>query len=516
MFSVVAWVLIVSLAQRRLTGKGHYAPVFSFSPSVWLTDGIIDHMLEEIVRQVLKKECHLDTGQPILVGVSGGPDSVCLLDLLRRAGYPILVAHFNHHLRPQADSDAGYVASVASTLGLPLISGGEDIRQYASQERLSLEEAARIRRYQFLFTQGRLNHTQAVAVGHTADDQVETVLMHLLRGAGLSGLKGMTYCSRLPEWDASIPLIRPLLGIWREEIIRYCSEHQLQPVFDQSNQDTTYFRNRLRHELISTLESYNPRVKETIWRMARSLSGDEEVLNRVYRRAFESCRVEQGDTYIGFDRARLCGYSEGERRGVFRLAIAALRPVLRDIDFGAIERSMNYLENPPETGQADLIEGLWLVFDPDVVYIAEVPANLPRQAWPQVGENCPELLTLEKPLNLEAGWRMTAAMVAVTDHQPWQQENPFEAWLDPKVVYLPLVVRKRAPGDRFRPLGMETGSIKISDFFVNEKIPRRARDRWPLVCSEGDIAWVPGHRLAHPYRLREGAKKAVHLKVSRE
>ena len=138
------------------------------------------------------------------------------------------------------------------------------------EQKLSLEEAARILRYRFLFAQARSEGAEVVAVGHTADDQVETVLMHFLRGAGLPGLKGMAGRTILPEFDPKIPLVRPILHLWRSETEAYCQEHGLQPVYDPSNRDETYFRNRLRHSLIPELEKYNPRFKNTLAAHRRS------------------------------------------------------------------------------------------------------------------------------------------------------------------------------------------------------------------------------------------------------
>ncbi|MBI3739868.1 MAG: tRNA lysidine(34) synthetase TilS, partial [Chloroflexi bacterium] len=167
-------------------------------------------MLEKL-ESILRKQCDLDPQKPLLVGVSGGPDSLCLMDILRQAGYRIIVAHFNHKLRPEADVEATDVEKTAARYMLQCVVESADVRMHANAEGLSIEEAARNLRYKFLFAQARRFKAQAVAVGHTADDQVETVLMHFIRGAGLNGLKGMAYRTHLSIFDAEIPLVRPLL-----------------------------------------------------------------------------------------------------------------------------------------------------------------------------------------------------------------------------------------------------------------------------------------------------------------
>src|SRR3989304_574736 len=160
---------------------------------------------------ILRDQCRLDPTRPIVVAVSGGPDSLCLMDILRRAGYRLIVAHFNHKLRENSDIEANTVEQMAGRLGPPPIIESGDVRAYADEKKLSIEDAARTLRYRFLFMQARQHAAQAVAVGHTADDQVETVLMHFLRGAGLTGLKGMSYRTILGQFDKQIPVVRPLL-----------------------------------------------------------------------------------------------------------------------------------------------------------------------------------------------------------------------------------------------------------------------------------------------------------------
>ena len=237
----------------------------------------------------------------MIVGVSGGPDSLCLMSVLRKAGYHAIVAHFNHKLRPDADADANIVEQTAARLNLASVIESGEVRAYADQEKLSIEEAARTMRYRFLMAQARRFKAQAVAVGHTADDQVETVLMHFIRGAGLAGLKGMNYRTIIHMFDPQIPVVRPLLDTWREETVVYCAANGFRPRHDPSNASLDFFRNRLRHLLIPTLESYNPRFREVIWRTSRSLAGDYEILSEVLDEAWKRCVVEETAEFVAFD-----------------------------------------------------------------------------------------------------------------------------------------------------------------------------------------------------------------------
>jgi len=300
-----------------------------------------------MLENILRDQCKLDPQKPVLVGVSGGPDSLCLMDILRRAGYPLIVAHFNHRLRPEAEQEADAVAGLARTLGLKFVTDSADVRAHALSQGLSLEEAARMLRYRFLFASAREHAAQAVAVGHTADDQVETVLMHFLRGAGLAGLKGMETRSLLPLFDPQIPLIRPLLGMWRGETEAYCRENDLQPHQDASNADQVYFRNRLRHTLIPELEKYNPRLKESLLRSAQALQGDYVALQEILDADWNKVFADQGKGWIAFQRPALVRLSTGIQRNLIRRAGEILRPASRDIGYQALDRAARWIDSRP-------------------------------------------------------------------------------------------------------------------------------------------------------------------------
>jgi tRNA(Ile)-lysidine synthase len=470
------------------------------------------------IESILQKECGIGKDRTLVVGVSGGADSLCLLGVLRELGYPLVVAHFDHRLRPDSGEDARRVAAIAAGYGLEVAIGAEDVRALAAAGRLSLEEAARLARYRFLFAQARDRGAQAVAVAHTADDQVETVLMHLLRGTGLAGLKGMQPCNRLAEFDERIPLVRPLLETWREETEAYCRSLGIAPAIDPSNADVTFFRNRLRHELIPTLQQYNPRVKEGFVRMARTLAGDYAVLEQAAAEAFDESLHARGAGYLAFDRAALGALPDGLARGVIRRAVGELRPALRDIDFAAASRALEFIQAPPATRHADLVDGLDLDLEEEWVILREHAARLPALAWPQVGEG--ELLDLPVPgeASLAGGWRLEAEVIASEKlAQSWKDEcDPNRAWLDGSLTGEKLTVRARRPGDRFAPLGMNGKTVKVSDLFVNLKTPRRARDGWPLVCAGETVVWVAGLRTGEAYRVRAEMARVVRLTLRKE
>lgn len=471
----------------------------------------------EALRSICIEECGLVAERPVVVGVSGGADSLCLMYALAELGYPLVVAHFDHRLREQSGEDAGLVQTLAGRLGLPFVLGSTDVAAMARTKHLSVEEAARKARYAFLFEQARQVGAQAVAVGHTADDQVETVLMHLLRGAGISGLKGMTFRGLLPEWDASIPLVRPLLNLRHEDALGCCEERGVVAVEDASNNDKSFFRNRLRHELLPLLESYNPQVRDSLLRMARGMAGDHEVLEAATADAWEQVQARSGAGYVSLDLAAFRGLLRGMQRRVLRTAVAQLRPDLRDVDFLSIERGVSFLNVPSRTREMDMLQNIHLLVDDKRAVLAETDALIVDENAPRMDTAQELLLDVPGTVSLQ-GWCISADYVDLdrVESLPDLGEDLSQAWMDASELSLPLRVRTRRPGDRFQPLGLDGHSLKLSDFLVNQRVPRWQRNNWPLVFSGPVLAWVPMFRPAHPYRLTGSTRRAVHLVLTRE
>ena len=465
-----------------------------------------------MLKTILQDQCKLDPEKPVLAGVSGGPDSLCLLGILQEAGYRVIVAHFNHQLRPEADLEAASVSERARLLGLPFVGDSADVRDYAKGQSLSLEEAARTLRYRFLFAAARQQAAQAVAIGHTADDQVETILMHFLRGAGLSGLKGMEYRTLLPVFDPQIPLIRPLLSLWRSDTESYCHAHNLEPHFDASNANQAYFRNRLRLALIPELEKYNPRFKESLSRTAQALQSDHAVLQEVLESIWREVVFERSETWVAFDRQKLATLSRGLRRNLIRRAAESLRPENRDFGFDALERAASFAEAPAGK-QIDFINGLYLFSEKGKTYLAAYEADLPFAEWPQVSRQS----TISHPqLDLGQGWVLVKEEKNM-DAEGWSKSSDnWSAWLDAdRLPAGDLVLRPRRAGDVVSPLGMNGQTIRVKDFYINLKIPQRARAQWPLVCAGEQIVWVVGYRIAQPFRITEETKHTLHLEIKK-
>ena len=465
------------------------------------------------LQQMLRKECAVDPRQTLVLGFSGGPDSLALLHALHSLGQPLLAAHLDHGLRPDSAVEARQAESIAKALAVPFVAETAKVGAYAEEQGKSIEEAARELRYRFLFRVAGKRGAQGVAVAHTADDQVETVLMHLLRGAGSAGLRGMAPRLLPNPWNRVLPLVRPLLGVWRREILEYCAANSLQPLQDPSNQDNSYFRNRLRHELVPKMESLAPGFKRRLAQSAQLLAADYELLSFLAEEAWRRCLRQAGSGFLQFDRTLMLAEPLAIQRALLRSALAELRPEHRNLDFAAVERALELARNAGQSGPVDWVAGLYLFVEEDWLWIAAWDRELPVD-WPQAPEGAVPI-GVPGDLALKPGWRLVAKQEVNAKPAAARNTSEYETRLDLDAVGEKLVLRRPRPGDRFQPLGLERGSLKLSDFFINVKLPRRARAAWPLVCCGEEIVWVAGLRLAHAYRLQPKSQRVLQLKLEK-
>ncbi len=472
-------------------------------------------MLENI-KSILTHICALDPTRPVLVGVSGGPDSLCLLHVLHQSGYPLVVACLNHGLRPESASEVELVQQIAETLGVVFISSTVDTQQFASLMGLSIEAAARQLRYDFLFAEAARLNAQAVAVGHTADDQAETVLMHLLRGTGLAGLKGMEYRSLLKSWSTDIPLVRPLLTTWRNEILEYCRLHGLTPAQDATNMSLDYFRNRLRLEILPYLELFQPNIRQHLVRMAGTLALDYDLLQSKVQVAWDSLLVNQGQGYLAFRRAKFVAQPVAIQRYLLRQAMLALRTGTQDIELVMVERARACLVTTTGHRTCDIGAGLQLRVEQDTVWVIVRGTDLPAGDWPSVLTTQGIELPIPGNIELLAGWVLQATLLAAGESSSQavaSDADPYQVWFDASRIAQPLQVRSRRVGDRMQPAGMGGKTVKLSDLMINLKLPYRSRATWPIVCAGGKIVWVPGCRQSLIARPDESTRQLLQLKL---
>lgn len=460
----------------------------------------------------LQEKCQISSHDPICIGVSGGADSLCLLHLLHTAGWRVFIFHLNHSIRAEAGHDARFVAEYCKNLGVPYSIQTADVPAEAERSHLSIEEAARVVRYRLMFGYAREIGAKALLTAHHAGDQAETILMHFIRGTGLDGLRGMRPVAYLPEYDQTIPLIRPLLDVTRSEIETYCAENQIRYVTDASNSDPTYFRNWLRNELIPQIEGHNPRFQSNLGQMGEILAGDAELCDELSRQAFTSCLRERQPGALMFDRNGWGGYPIALQRRLARLAIGELRPYFRDIDFEMVERMRGFFTFPPDTRHLDLGAGCELDFLGEQVCLHIAFVEPPVSGYPQLEREMEGIGN--GTVDMAARWRLTVKADSPVE-PAWQSAHVYEAWLDQERLALPLTIRTRRPGDRMRPLGMGGHTSKVADLLINHKIPSAARRQYPLVCdAAGEVVWLPGICVSQAAAISLHTTRCVHLTVS--
>jgi len=480
-------------------------------------------------QKTLRQYRLLEPGESVVVGVSGGPDSVALLDLLRRSEVSPHVAHLHHGARgADADADADFVVALASRWGLPCTVGRADVPALAQREGLAFEEAARRVRYGFLLQTAQAARARAVAVGHHADDQAETVLMHLLRGAGLAGLRGMAPVTSfaalaplliLPDGspaprDVDVQLIRPLLQTPRAEIEAYCREQGLETRFDRSNLDTTLFRNRLRHETLPYLAELNPRISERLCRLAEVARADYALLEQLTEAAWAALLVEQRPEAVTLALDGWRAQPLALQRLLLRRAAFHVRPTLRDVDFVHVENAVALAQTGATGAVATLPEGVALRVGYTTLTISAAEGvRLPEtRPWLVPGTRLP--LQLPGETELPGGWTLSATRVELWDLAAIAANaDPFVAWVDAQAVTSGAMLRTRERGERFRPQGLGGAGVRLSDFLINVRFPRAWRDALPLLVAGEEVLWIVGVRLSETALVRLHTGAVLRLEV---
>jgi len=468
--------------------------------------------LRQRVLQFVQKEGLIPGEETLLVGVSGGPDSVCLLHILNQLeealGVSLHVVHLNHMLRGAAGyADADYVSLLAQRLGLPATVESRDVLAYKQKHRLSLEEAARQIRYDFFAEVAASLGARRVALGHTADDQMETILMHLVRGSGLAGLRGMQPLTRWrsPANGACLTVVRPLLEVTRKETEAYCQAHALEPRSDLSNYCPDHMRNCFRHELVPWLESFNPNVRAALLRTARVARDAISYLEQQLSLIWDQVVREQPDGLL-LDARAVATLHPALKQHLMRQVVEHLRGEPTDIESVHIENMLEALSKPAGK-RLYLPGGLVLHVGYDTCLVSQAPLDACNLS-PLEGEY---RFNLDGETVLP-GWRVKSAITTCPPLRP--TSHSFRAHLDLDAAGRVLLVRRRRPGDRFQPLGMKQPK-KLQDFMVDAKIPRALRDHVPLVCSPEQIVWVVGWRIAEQVKIKDTTQETISLEFQR-
>ncbi len=478
------------------------------------------------VRAYIEEHQLLPTQGEIIVAVSGGADSLCLLHLLHQLcgpgkRYPDIalhVAHLNHKLRGEAGTqDAAAVAAIVASWGLPLTLGEIDVPTLAREERRSLEDAARTARYRFL---REVAHGQPIAVAHHADDAVETLLLHILRGGGLLGMVGM-----LPHQQ---DIIRPLLEVSHAETLAYCQQHSIVPLEDASNTDPRFLRNRIRHELVPLLTSLNPGIRSTLLRNAEGMRVDLEWIEAQIDACWPTVIMAEQTNAIRLNLQGFLALPLSLQRHMLRRVTARLYngqsplelrhyPLIEELleqQHSRKERTLHLPQHLRVTSRLnevvfERLHEYTIVSTADqeskeVMLPIPGQAEVPGSSWKAIAEDLPDELaeSVKQALHRE-DWPEVWRLLPSTRHT---------VYLDRDVVGSCIWVRTRRPGDRIQPLGM-THEKKVQDVLVDNHIPRTERASIPLFFSTSHCVWLAGICLDDRIRLTARTQHIVRLSV---
>ena len=441
------------------------------------------------------------TGAGIVVGLSGGADSVCLLcvlhDIAEKHGFPLRALHVHHGLRGEtADRDAAFCEELCKKLGVPLRTERVDVKALSVAASIGTEEAGRLARYRLFEEEAARTGAAAVALAHHKDDNAETVLFRMCRGTGIKGLCGIPAVSR-PFADGDVVLVRPLMAFSREEITEELAKRGVSWVTDETNEEDTYTRNFLRNRVMPLLKEVNPEVAEHLLSLSEQASLMQELLTKDAEKAYREA-YRDGELLAG----PLAGLPEIVRREVLLRYVKELTGTERDFTATHVKALLKLMDGPV-SGELNLPTGLTLERTYEgirrkgnaVPWTAEIP--LKTGTYP-IGNG--EVLT-----------------VTLRDYEEGEPvgKNKWIKWLDYDMIKDVPVLRGRRDGDTFtvNPAG---GTKLLSDYYIEERVPRELRDARPVVAAGSEVLWIPGMRGTERYYVTEQTRRVLILSVRKE
>ena len=456
------------------------------------------------IKETIKKYSLLNAGDCVVVAVSGGPDSVCLLSVLHSLAkdldLTLRVAHLDHMFRgKESAGEALFVEGLAKKFNIAATIEKIDVPAFCRERGLSAQAGAREVRYGFLANVAETVGAACIATGHTATDQAETFLMRLVRGAGVSGL------SAIPPKRGNI--IRPLIEATREDVLGYLQSVGLEFATDPSNAKPAYTRNRIRADVLPVLREFNPRIVETLAAEAALLRDEDEAVEAYLTQMMKGMFDQQEEGVIAIKRTEFNALPPAFRRRMFRLAaglIGADSPVLSRVQ---VDEALGFIAGS-QTGRAmRLPQGLRVEREYERFNLSKA----------QEAEHFSHTLAVPGTTSVpELGIDIDRIL---SDGGPaWEAEDKNYRWqalFDYDKIRPLLTLRNRWPGDRFCPAGMGGRSKKLHDYLVDEKVPRRKRDAIPLLCSGEDILWVVGHRTDERFLPQADAKRVLVVRVKK-
>lgn len=474
--------------------------------------------MQQKVKDTIAKYRMISESDRVLVGVSGGPDSIALAHVLAGLaddiGFFMHIVHLNHMFRgEEADKDAQSVIEFAAKQNLSCTVEKIDVPAYIEEHRLSAQAGAREVRYSFFEQIMKTGNFNKIATGHHADDQAETVLMNVLRGSGLAGIAG------IPPVREDL-FIRPLIEVTREEIIQYCEKYNLPVRHDSSNKKDVYLRNRIRNKLFPLLKrEYNAKIIETLLRLSEIAREDDDYLTEALDKVWGQIVEVTGARDIVINLSDFLVLHVAIQRRLLMKAWEKVNSSDRDLAFIHVEKLRAFLKDGPDTGWFELPRGIKVRkaygkarFSPEDrsnIDEYEILLKVPGKTYiPQLGIT---IITEMLP-GYKATRRAGKAVKYFDKEVGLLDPAPGVHYVDYNRLPGDLLVRNRRPGDRFRPLGMK-GTKKLKDFFIDMKIPAEEREKYPVIVSGNEVVLVGGLRMDERWKVSKDTVEMLQIKI---
>jgi tRNA(Ile)-lysidine synthase len=453
-------------------------------------------MLQKVINTIYKYNM-IEKGDGVIIGLSGGPDSVSMLHILNRIkdnlDFKIYAVHLNHLIRgEEAFRDEEYAKELCKSLGVPFYLKRIKVEEYAKEHGMSSEEAGRFLRYNLFNEIAEKVGANKIALAHNMNDQAETVIMRFLRGSGISGMGGIK-----PVRDGRY--IRPIIECSRDEIEKYCKENNLNPVIDSTNKESIYTRNRIRLELIPYIkEHFNPNIIENLYKNAEILREEEDYLSGTAEKELK--RIQKRD---GVDIKEFNSLHKAIKRRVLRKLINNVKGNLKEVEAKHIEDCIKLIEKGETGKNIDLVGGIRCIIEYDIFKI-EMKKN--------INKFCYELIIPGETSVEELG--MIISTRILSSHEENFGDKWFIKYYDYDKIKGRLKVRNRRDGDYMYPKGM-SGKKKLKDIFIDKKIPREKRDLIPLLALDSEILWIVGLRDTNNFKVDMNTKRILEIKIKR-
>lgn len=450
------------------------------------------------VKNTIKNYHMLDNHHLILVGVSGGPDSMVLLNILTEL-YPnkVVAAHLNHMFRgEEAERDATFVREQCFELGVPSIIEQVDVPLFMQQTGLGAQEAARQVRYQFYLKTAKSIGATHIALGHHANDQAETILMRLIRGTGTYGLSGIPYIRDYEE----LKIIRPLLDVTRNEIENYCQQNTILYRIDKSNLSTKYFRNEIRLNVIPYLQDLNINITEHLHQLAKTMQDENTYFTKIAEDFLTKNNIDISKDGFSIDIDKLKNLDLALQRRVIHLILRYLN-VHNEITYKHIENIIQLAKHQHPSKSIN-IPGV-TVYRNYGELVFTIKANVKAMPYKH---------TVQIPGDIVLFGFNKRIKFYISDTYV-KPKGIWEAVFDyDKLKEKSLIIRSREAGDKISLLGTN-GSKKLKDILIDQKVPRTERDKIPVVENSGNIIWVPGIKKADYALISDLTKNFLYIVV---